>query len=57
MQLKQSVYKILHIASISLTNKTHPKVLFNKSNISNVNERFGYNEQRLFFFETNFSDS
>ncbi|MBQ8366642.1 MAG: IS4 family transposase, partial [Alistipes sp.] len=35
---------------ISLTDKTHLRDLFDKSNINNVNERFGSSEPNLFNF-------
>ncbi len=50
MKLERSVYEILQIVGISLTDKTHLEDLFNKSNINNVNERFGYSEPSLFNF-------
>lgn len=37
MKLERSVYEILQIVGISLTDKTHLRDLFNKSNINNVN--------------------
>ena len=50
MKLEPSVYEILQIAGISLTDKTNLRDLFDKSNINNVNERFGYSEPSLFNF-------
>jgi hypothetical protein len=50
MKLERSVYEILQIISISLTDKTHLRDLFDKSNINNVNERSGYSEPNLFNF-------
>lgn len=50
MQIERSVYEILQIVGISLTDKTYLKDLFGKSNINNVNERFGSSEPRLFNF-------
>ncbi|MBP3553723.1 MAG: IS4 family transposase [Bacteroidaceae bacterium] len=50
MKLERSVYEILQIAGISLTDKTHLRDLFDKSNINNVNERFGSSEPSLFNF-------
>ena len=50
MKLERSVYEILQIAGISLTDKTNLRDLFDKSNINNVNERFGYSEPSLFNF-------
>lgn len=50
MKIERSVYEILQIIGISLTDKTNLRDLFNKSNINNVNERFGYSEPSLFNF-------
>ncbi len=50
MKLERAVYEILQIAGISLTDKTHLRDLFDKSNINNVNERFGSSEPSLFNF-------
>ena len=50
MKLERSVYEILQIIGISLTDKTHLRDLFDKSNINNVNERFGSGEPSLFNF-------
>ena len=50
MKLERSVYEILQIAGISLTDKTNLRDLFYKSNINNVNERFGSSEPSLFNF-------
>lgn len=50
VQLKRSVYEILQIAGISLTDKTNLRDLFDKSNFNNVNERFDYSEPNLFNF-------
>ena len=50
MKLERSVYEILQIVGISLTDKTHLRDLFDKSNINNVNERFGSSEPSLFNF-------
>ena len=50
MKLERSVYEILQIIGISLTDKTHLRNLFDKSNINNVNERFGSSEPSLFNF-------
>ena len=50
MKLERSVYEILQIAGISLTDKTNLRDLFYKSNINNVNERFGYSEPSFFNF-------
>lgn len=48
MKLERSVYEILQIVGISLTDKTNLRDLFDKSNINNVNERFGSSEPSLF---------
>ena len=50
MKLVRSVYEILQIVGISLTDKTNLRDLFDKSNINNVNERFGSSEPSLFNF-------
>ena len=50
MKLERSVYEILQIVGISLTDKTNLRDLFDKSNINNVNERFGSSEPNLFNF-------
>ena len=50
MKLERSVYEILQIVGISLTDKTNLRDLFDKSNINNVNERFGSSETSLFNF-------
>lgn len=50
MKLERSVYEILQIVGISLTDKTNLRDLFDKSNINNANERFGYSEPSLFNF-------
>ncbi len=50
MKLERSVYEILQIIGISLTDKTHLRDLFDKSNINNVNERFSSSEPSLFNF-------
>lgn len=50
MKLERSVYEILQIIGISLTDKTHLRDLFDKSNINDVNERFGSSEPSLFNF-------
>ncbi len=48
--IEAQVYEILQIAGISLTDKTHLRDLFDRSNINNVNERFGFSEPSLFNF-------
>lgn len=40
MQLERSTYEVLQILSISLTDKTLLKDLFNKTNINDVKEQF-----------------
>ena len=50
MKLERSVYEILQIVGISLTDKTNLRDLFDKSNINNINERFGSSEPSLFNF-------
>ena len=50
MKLERSVYEILQIVGISLTDKTNLRNLFDKSNINNVNERFCSSEPSLFNF-------
>lgn len=48
MKLQRSIYEVLQILGISLTDKTHLRDLFDKSNIKNVNDSRGYSEQNLF---------
>ena len=50
MKLERSVYEILQIVGISLTDKSNLRDLFDKSNINNINERFGSSEPSLFNF-------
>ena len=50
MQLDRSTYEILQILSISLTDKTHLKDLFDKTKFQNVKDRFRLNEPNLFNF-------
>ena len=50
MQLNRSTYEVLQILSISLTDKTHLKDLFNKTNFQYDKERLGFNEPSLFDF-------
>lgn len=50
IKIERSVYEILQIIGISLTDKTNLRDLFDKSNINNVNEGFGYSEPSLFNF-------
>ena len=48
MQLDRSIYEILQILSISLTDKTHLKDLFDKTKFQYDKDRFGFNEPNLF---------
>lgn len=48
MQLDRSTYEVLQILSISLTDKTHLRDLFNKTKFQNDKERFRLNEPSLF---------
>ncbi len=48
MQLDRSTYEVLQILSISLTDKTHLRDLFNKTKFQNDKERFRLNEPNLF---------
>ena len=50
MRLERSVYEILQILGISLTDKTHLSDLFDKSNFKNVKDRYDYSELNLFNF-------
>lgn len=50
MKLDRSTYEVLQILSISLTDKTHLKDLFNKTKYQNDKERFGPNGTDLFNF-------
>ena len=50
MKLERSVYEILQIVGISLTDKTNLKELFDKSNINNVNVIFDSSKPSLFNF-------
>jgi transposase len=50
MQLDRSTYEVLQILSISLTDKTHLKDLFNKTKFQYDKERFGPNGPSLFDF-------
>ena len=50
MKLKRSIYEILQILGISLTDKTHIRDLFDKKNINDVNGLYGFSEQNLFNF-------
>ena len=50
MKLERSVYAILQILGISLTDKTHLSDLFDKSNFKNVKDRYDSCEPNLFNF-------
>ena len=50
MKLERSIYEILQILGISLTDKTHLRDLFDKSNFKNVNVLSGSSEPNLFSF-------
>ena len=50
MRLERSVYEILQILGISLTDKTHLSDLFDKSNFKNVKDRYDSSEPNLFNF-------
>ena len=46
--ITRSVYEMLQIANVSLTDTTDLKTLFAKPNFNNVNELTGSNEPTLF---------
>ena len=48
MELERSIYEVLQIFSISLTDKTPLRDLFDKQNFTNVNELNGSSEPSLF---------
>ena len=50
MQLDRSKYEVLQILSISLTDKTHLRDLFDKTKFQKDKERFGPNGSSLFNF-------
>jgi hypothetical protein len=50
MQLDRSTYEVLQILSISLTDKTHLRDLFERPKFQNDKERFRLNEPNLFNF-------
>ncbi len=50
MKLERSIYEVLQILGISLTDKTPLQDLFDKSNFKNVNELYGLSEPNLFNF-------
>lgn len=50
MQLERSIYEVLQILGISLTDKTHIRDLFDKKNINDVKDLYGSSEPNLFSF-------
>ena len=48
MQIDRSIYEIVQILSISLTDKTHLKDLFDKTKFQYDKELLGFNEPVLF---------
>ncbi|MCH5214567.1 MAG: transposase, partial [Muribaculaceae bacterium] len=50
MKLERSIYDVLQIFGISLTDKTHLRNLFDKSNFKNVNVLSSSREPNLFSF-------
>ena len=50
MKLERSIYEVLQILGISLTDKTHLSDLFDKSNFKNVKDRYDSCEPNLFNF-------
>ena len=50
MRLECLIFKILQIVELLLIATTLFKDLFDKSNVNNVNERFGFSEPHLFNF-------
>lgn len=50
MKLERSIYEILQILGISLTDRTHIRDLFDKKNINDVKDRYSSNEPILFNF-------
>lgn len=50
MQIDRSTYEVLQILSISLTDKTHLRDLFDRTKFQNDKERFKLNEPNLFNF-------
>lgn len=50
IKLEQSIYEVLQILGISLTDKTRLQELFNKKNINDVKELYGSSELNLFNF-------
>ena len=50
MELELSIYEVLQILGISLTDKTNLRDLFDKSNFKNVNVLYDSSEPGLFNF-------
>lgn len=50
MKLERSIYEVLQILGISLTDKTSLRDLFDKSNFKNVNVLYDSSEPNLFNF-------
>ncbi len=50
LQLDRSTYEILQVLSISLTDKTQLRDLFDRTKFQNDKERFRLNEPNLFNF-------
>ena len=50
MKLERSIYEVLQILGISLTDKTHLSDLFYKSNFKNVKDQYDSSEPDLFNF-------
>ncbi|ERI88767.1 hypothetical protein HMPREF1981_00329 [Bacteroides pyogenes F0041] len=50
MKLERSIYKVLQILRISLTDKTRLQELFDKKNINDAKELYGSSELNLFNF-------
>lgn len=50
IRLERSIYEVLQILGISLTDKTHLRYLFDKSNFKNVNVLYGSSKPNLFNF-------
>ena len=50
MSLERSVYEVLQILGISLTDKTHLRDLLDKLNSENVKEQYDSSEPNLFNF-------
>lgn len=50
MKLERTIYEILQILGVSLTDKTHIRDLFDKKNINDVKDLYGSSEPNLFSF-------